>query len=129
MWRVDEAESLVSLSLNPCPLYPCKYPKIFHSNQLKGILSCVESYSQAKHKVVRVLEFIKLIAGVDEYILGYIGFQHKNLIERICVSSFAQEVFANTNINGENRHYYFRSERKAGRELFPEWWAIELQIL
>ena len=78
------------------------------------MLSCVESYSQAEHKVVRVLEFVKLIAGVDEYILGYIGFQHKNLIEGICVSSFAQEVFANTNIYGENRHHHFRSEGKTG---------------
>ena len=78
------------------------------------MLSCVESYSQSEHKVVRVLEFVKLIAGVDEYIFGYISFQHKNLIERICVSSFAQEVFANTNINGENRHHHFRSEGKTG---------------
>lgn len=51
------------------------------TTSLSVFLSCVKPVTDTQHKIVRVLEFVKLISGVQENMLCYVCLQHKCLVE------------------------------------------------
>lgn len=66
---------------------------------------------------------------MQEKILRNIGLQDKSLVERIVVSPVTEEIFPYTQIDGKDGHDDFRTQGKAGRELFPERRTVELQFI
>ena len=55
-------------------------------------------------------------------------FQHKGLIESVCIGTLAEEILANAQVDGENGHHDFRTRRESCRKLFLESGTIEFHL-